>query len=345
VADPPSAAWGLGGPGGAGGGDVVGVAHLDAILRSERARQVLRPDVVLRIGRPPASRVVDEWLAATGAEEIVVPGGGWTDPAATAATVLRADPADVLHALADEIVAVERPAGWLDAWATAARVAADTADAALAELPAPHEPGVARDVVAALPAGAGLVISSSMPVRDVERYAVPRGDLRVFANRGANGIDGVVSTAVGVALAGGPVALLIGDLAFLHDSNGLLGVAGREVDLVCVVVDNDGGGIFSFLPQARHLPDERFEALFGTPHGLDLVALAQAYGVTARRLDAKEGDGGDPDVAAAVAGALAGGGVHVLVVPTDRAGNVDVHQRIDGAVAAAVGAALAAGVG
>jgi 2-succinyl-5-enolpyruvyl-6-hydroxy-3-cyclohexene-1-carboxylate synthase len=368
VADPQSAAWSAGAAG-AGGSGAVSVAHLDAILRSEAARQALRPEIVLRIGRPPASRVVDEWLAMCGADEIVVPGRGWTDPSAAAAAIVRADPVDVLRSLADEIVAVGRVPGWIEGWAAAARAAAGAAEAALAELPVPNEPGVARDVVAALPAGAGLVISSSMPIRDVERYAAPRDDLRVFANRGANGIDGVVSTAVGVALAGGPVGLLIGDLAFLHDSNGLLGVAGRDLDLVCVVVDNDGGGIFSFLPQARHLPGDRFEALFGTPHGLDLVALAAAYGVTARAVGAGAGEGtavgvgvgvvgdggsdggsdGAPaaaagvaaDVAAEVARAVAEGGVHVLVVRTDRAANVDVHQQLDEAIARAVDAALA----
>lgn len=194
------------------------------------------------------------------------------------------------------------------------------------------EPGIARDLVAGVPEGGDLVVSSSMPVRDVERYAQPRHGLRVVANRGANGIDGVVSTAVGVALAGRPTALLIGDIAFLHDSNGLLGAAGRGVDLVVVVVDNDGGGIFSFLPQATKLPGDRFEALFGTPHGLDLVALAAAYGVEARAVEG--------DVGAHAAEALAKGGVHVLVAHTDRAANVEAHRRLDDAVAAAVTAAL-----
>src|SRR3546814_10022318 len=120
-----------------------------------------------------------------------------------------------------------------------------------------------------------------MPVRDLEWFGVIRSDLRVIANRGANGIDGVVSTAVGAALVGAKTTLLIGDVAFLHDSNGLLGLAGRDVDLTIVVLDNDGGGIFSFLPQRTQLPPERFEHLFGTPHGLNLVALARAYGVQA----------------------------------------------------------------
>jgi 2-succinyl-5-enolpyruvyl-6-hydroxy-3-cyclohexene-1-carboxylate synthase len=144
-----------------------------------------------------------------------------------------------------------------------------------------------------------------------------------------------VSTALGVALgSAAPTALLVGDIAFLHDSNGLLGAAGRNADLVCVVVDNDGGGIFSFLPQATALAGERFETLFGTPHGLDLAALASAYGVDARRLAPGE------DVATAVSRAADEGGVRVLVIPTDRAANVAVHRRLDEAMAAAVEAAL-----
>jgi 2-succinyl-5-enolpyruvyl-6-hydroxy-3-cyclohexene-1-carboxylate synthase len=190
-------------------------------------------------------------------------------------------------------------------------------------------------VVAAVPAGGALVVSSSMPIRDVESYAAPRTGLTVHANRGANGIDGVVSTAVGVALAGAPTALLIGDIALLHDTNGLLGVAGRGVDLCIVVVHNDGGGIFSFLPQAEVLEADRFEQLFGTPHGVDLTALAVAHGLPV--LEATD----DEALAAAVTGAFAAGGVHVVVVRTDRAANVALHRRLRSAMAAAVAAAVA----
>jgi 2-succinyl-5-enolpyruvyl-6-hydroxy-3-cyclohexene-1-carboxylate synthase len=168
-----------------------------------------------------------------------------------------------------------------------------------------------------------------MPVRDLEWYVIPERPLEVHANRGANGIDGVVSTAVGVALADRerPTVALLGDLAFLHDINGLLGIAGRAVDLVIVVTDNDGGGIFSFLPQAEAVAAPDFERLFGTPHGLDLVAVASAYGVDAQRVS---------DVGGAVASAIDAGGVHVLVAATDRAANVAVHRRLNAAVAAAV---------
>ncbi len=310
------------------------VAHLDAILRSPRAVEELRPDVTLRLGPPGASRVVNEWLAGSGAHEVVVGAAGWSDPAATAAVVLDGDPSTVLGMLA-AAGAGDLAAGWLDRWRTASAAAEDALVAALGAEDGANEPAVARDVVRALPDGAQLVVSSSMPIRDVERYARPRTGLTVLANRGANGIDGVVSTAVGVAAGtGAPTALLIGDVALLHDSNGLLGAAGRGIDLVCVVVDNDGGGIFSFLPQARSLPAERFETLFGTPHGLDLVRLASSFGVDARPVDGA-------DVAEQVAQAADKGGVHVLVVRTDRDANTATHQRIDGAVAAAVERALA----
>jgi 2-succinyl-5-enolpyruvyl-6-hydroxy-3-cyclohexene-1-carboxylate synthase len=169
-------------------------------------------------------------------------------------------------------------------------------------------------------------------VRDVEWYGAPRDGVTVHANRGANGIDGVVSTGLGVALgSGAPTAVLVGDVAFVYDANALVGAARRAVDLVVVVVDNDGGGIFSFLPQAGALDAERFEQLFGTPHGTDLVALATAHGCTVRALERQA------DVAPAVAGALALGGVHVLLVRTDRGKNVAVHDEVHTAVAAALG--------
>ena len=273
-----------------------------------------------------------------GAVEVVAGTPGWSDPSATAALVVD-HAAPLVAALAGAAAGSAPPAGWLDCWRTVAEAAMAAADGELGTVASAAdghtEPAVARAVVRAVASGRTLVVSSSMPIRDVERYAAPRGEVRVVANRGANGIDGVVATAVGVAVGSRePTALLIGDVAFLHDSNGLLAAAGRGIDLVCVVVDNDGGGIFSFLPQAKALAAERFETLFGTPHGVDLVALASAYGVRARRLDPRE------DMTGAVAEAAAEGGVQVLVVRTDRAGNVEVHRRVDDAVAAAVEVAL-----
>jgi 2-succinyl-5-enolpyruvyl-6-hydroxy-3-cyclohexene-1-carboxylate synthase len=174
-----------------------------------------------------------------------------------------------------------------------------------------------------------------MPVRDVEWYSAARAGLDVFANRGANGIDGVLSTAVGIALsrhgsAARPVAALVGDIAFLHDTNALLGVRRRGIDLVVVLVDNDGGGIFSFLPQAAALPRERFELLFGTPHGVRAEELAAAHGLVSLTIEEAVA------LPAAVRSATETGGVWLVVVRTDRTANVAVHDELNAAIAAAL---------
>lgn len=314
------------------------VAHADAVLRHGATADALCPDVVLRLGALPASKVLATWLAASGATQVVVePHGRWIDPDRTAHHVLHADPTAVTTALARTVARPGRE-DWMGRWVEAEAAASEAIDAVLGGHPEATEPGTARTVVAALPEAATLVVSSSMPVRDVEWYGAvatgPGAGPRVLANRGANGIDGVVSTAVGVALAarpvGTPTVVLVGDVAFLHDTNALLGLADRGVDLTIVVVDNDGGGIFSFLPQAGALAAERFEQLFGTPHGVDPAALAAAHSVTTEEV------GGADDLASVLVAALGRGGVTVVRVPTDRAANVVLHDELHAAVAAAL---------
>jgi 2-succinyl-5-enolpyruvyl-6-hydroxy-3-cyclohexene-1-carboxylate synthase len=313
------------------------VAAFDAVLRHRPFADAVVPEVVLRLGEPPASKVLGQWLAASGAVQVAVEATGrWFDADRTAAVAAAGDPGAWCDALAGHLPAgAGTAASWLDRWASAERAARTAIAGELSRQTAGgavSEPWLAQEVVTALPDGATLVVASSMPVRDVEWYAAPRRGVRVVANRGANGIDGLVSTAVGAAVGtGAATTLLIGDVAFLHDANGLLELVRRDVDLTIVVVDNRGGGIFSFLPQASALPPERFELLFGTPHAVDLVALAAAYGVDAARAATAD------DVRRALAGSgEARRAPRVVVVPTERASNVADHDRIHAAVAAAL---------
>lgn len=304
------------------------IAHFDSLVRVG----IGVPDIVLRLGGAPASKALAQWLAGTDADEILIDRDGrWLDPDRRASLVVEADPSIACAELAP-LLEHEQPADaeWLERWTFAEQAAAHAIDRALSGEYEQSEPGVARAVVRALPDDGALVVSSSMPVRDVEWYSDPREQCRVLANRGANGIDGVVSTAVGVALTGSPVVALVGDLAFLHDTNALLGAGGREIDLTVVVVDNDGGGIFSFLPHASLVDHQRFEQLFGTPHGLDAAAIAAAYGARVHRVES-----GTPvdDVVAKCMGTT---GVDVVIVPTERDANVSVHDALLAAVAEAL---------
>lgn len=308
------------------------VVHADSLLRHGPTGEEFRPRAVLRLGAPPASKVVATWLARSGANQVAVDGHGhWFDPERTAAHLVHADPTAVTTALARLLD--PSPGSWLAGWAAADAAAALAIEEALAAHPETTEPGVARAVAAATAAvGARVVVASSMPIRDLEWFGGDTGPLPVLANRGANGIDGVLSTAVGVALAarpaGPPTVALVGDVAFLHDSNALLGLAPRGVDLTVVVVDNDGGGIFSFLPPAGALAPEQFEQLFGTPHGVDLSGLAAAHGIEVVEPSTAA------EVGRSVASSLAAGGTRVIRVRTDRAENVAIHDRLHAAVAA-----------
>ena len=341
------------------------VSTADALLRAGEVRR-WRPDVVVRLGRPWASKVVAEWLADLECAQVLVdPWGTWQAPDHLAARVVVASPDAFCGAVAKAVAKAvgasamsgSRPAGqWSRRWALAEAAAQSAIDEVLAGEETLTEPGIARALVGALPEGSILVVASSMPVREVEWWGKPRSGLRVVANRGANGIDGTLSTALGVASGhraggrgsragegggragegggragegGGRVAALVGDLAFAYDASSLLRADERDLSLDIVVVDNDGGGIFNFLPQASSQPRERFERPWSTPHGSDLVAVARAYGVEAQPVEDMVG----------LQQALsepAPHGVRVWVARTSREDNVKVHERLWSAVGAAV---------
>ncbi len=311
------------------------ISTYDSLLRLPGFAASHRPDLVLRVGAAPTSKALTGWLDASVPQVMVEPEGGWPDPGRTAGRRLVADPSALLRAAAAAVAGPRPPAGgsWLARWLRAETLARRAIDELLDASEEPFEGRVARDLVAALPDGATLVVGSSMPVRDVDAFAAPREGLRLLANRGSSGIDGFVATALGVAaVSDGPVAALCGDLSFLHDATSVLGAAGRPRGVVLVVCDNDGGGIFSFLPQAR-LPAAQFETLFATPHGLDLAALATAARLPWQRLTKSS------ELGPALMAALVRGGTEVLLLPSDRAANRARHAEVVEAVGAAHAAA------
>lgn len=306
------------------------VCAFDQIVRAAPAE--LAPDVVLHLGRPPASKALTQWIDEISAEHVVVERGrGWSDPGRRAGLRLQASPGPVAAALAAR---TSPPKDHREAWTEAEAAAQEAIDSVLAGHPEVTEPAVARTLTAVLRPGAQLFVSSSMPIRDVEWFGVPREGLRVRANRGANGIDGITSTALGVALGapGRHTVALLGDLAFLHDAAALNGLRSRRCSLTLVVVDNRGGGIFSFLPQASFLARERFEELFGTPHDVDLTALLAAHRIPCAEVEAQR------QLEPLLEEAATAGGVRALVARTDRTANVAVHRDIAAAVADRMGA-------
>jgi 2-succinyl-5-enolpyruvyl-6-hydroxy-3-cyclohexene-1-carboxylate synthase len=301
------------------------VSTYDALLRDAGFADAHRPELVVRIGAPTTGKVLTRWLGPEVPQLAIDPDRARLDPERAAAELLAVDD-DVLLGGVAKALGAPRTSDWQAAWQSAERAARDALDTTLDAWPELSEPRVARDVVAAVPDGGTLVVASSMPVRDVESFAAPRDGLRVVANRGVNGIDGFTSTVLGVAtVAAGPVVALAGDLCFLHDSNGLLGAVDRGVDAVLVVVDNHGGGIFHFLPQADD--PLHFEEIFATPTTVDIGALARVHGIPVAEVTEPAA------VAAAVTDAVAAGGVRVVLARTDRARNVEHHREAWAAVA------------
>jgi 2-succinyl-5-enolpyruvyl-6-hydroxy-3-cyclohexene-1-carboxylate synthase len=223
-----------------------------------------------------------------------------------------------------------RARGWLEQWTAPDRAAGGAIAAVLGARPDLSEPRVAAELGVRLPAEATLVVASSMPIRDVETFFPARpAPPRVLSNRGANGIDGTISTAFGVAAAGGgPTALLTGDVALLHDLSGLVAARRLALPLAIVLLDNDGGGICHFLPVAGE--GAAFEEHVATPHGIDFAQAAALAGVAHERVAAPEA------FRSALDRALAAPGPTLIHVRTDRAENVMLHRAIWDAVRSAV---------
>jgi 2-succinyl-5-enolpyruvyl-6-hydroxy-3-cyclohexene-1-carboxylate synthase len=317
------------------------VAHYDALLRDERFTGSLRPDLVVRVGDLPVSKPLRTWLASLAdVPQVALDAeGAWQDPAAVLSHSLAVEPVAALDSLA-RAGAASGEQDWLASWRSGDERAAEAIFGVLGDGTA-SEPAVALELGVLLPQQATLFVASSMPVRDIETFWPSRADApRVLCNRGANGIDGTVSSAFGAAAADdGPVVLLTGDVALAHDIGGLLAARRLRLTLTIVLLDNGGGGIFDFLPLAGAAiaresepgsEQDIYTRHIATPTGLDFAAAAKLYGLSHERAEDV------PGLRSALERALARENSSIVEVRSDRDANVALHRRVWQAVSAAL---------
>ncbi len=306
----------------------------DLLLRDEGFRSAHEAEAVLQFGAPPVSKALGNYLQSLQRCEhtLVAVAPLWPDPWHRVTCVVRAGADDFCRSVAGQLPEEGRDSSWRDSWLSASREARRRADEQVSAQGDLFEAKVLTELVSIMPDDSVLHVGNSMPVRDLDTYVgASSRSLRVGCNRGANGIDGVLSTAVGAAaVTRGPLALVLGDLSFLHDIGGLQAAFRHAVNATVVVVDNDGGGVFSFLPQAGL--DTVFEDYFATPHGLDIGTSIEPFGARLHRV------GGWQEFRAAARESLGRDGLDVLVVPSQREENRRLHARIAGAVLDGMGA-------
>jgi len=286
------------------------------------------PDVVLQVGATPTTRATHAIVRSARSLIVVADGSLDPDPDGRAVMTSSLDASRFALGLLEDLPDASTEAGpWLATWREADAAARLAIDDLLGSWDEPFEGRVARDLAAWVPDGGTLVAGSSMPIRDLDHFMAPREGLRVLANRGASGIDGSVSTTLGVAAADAPTFALCGDLTFLYDAGALLWNAHRGIHAVFVVVNNGGGAIFDFLPQ-RDLPEH--ERLFTTPHGIDIGAVCAAAGVGHARVDRAA------ELRPALDASADATGIQVIEVSSDRATNVGRHEEVAATVASAL---------
>jgi 2-succinyl-5-enolpyruvyl-6-hydroxy-3-cyclohexene-1-carboxylate synthase len=308
----------------------------DAFLRDDGYGRAQAPDLVLRFGAMPVSKPLLLYMQRhAGCRTILVDAAsGWLDPARLATDMLPVDGSLLCAALGEALPVglADEPTrrSWADAWSRAERLTRAALTRHFAGVEELSEGKLFAELSDLLPDGATLYAGNSMPIRDLDTFfPTGRSRVRMLANRGVNGIDGVVSSALGAAAAGAqPLLLAIGDISLYHDSNGLLAARSLGLDATIVLINNDGGGIFSFLPQASEA--EQFERLFGTPHGLDFEPLAAMYGARYTRPSTW------PALCDAVRDGITGGGLHIVEVRTERQRNVALHRELWPLVSAAL---------
>ncbi len=304
------------------------LSSYDAFLRIDAFVECARPELILRFGAMPTSKPVLLYLKRYASCPLVVIDGqnSWEEPTQLASEYIHADPVALCHGLLSRLATNEEnfSSAWLNLWQQTDQLTRQSLQNSMQMFEEPFEGRVFTELASLLPDGATLYVGNSMPVRDMDTFFWQSNrQIRCMGNRGANGIDGVISSALGASAVSErtePTVLVVGDLSFFHDLNGLLAARLHSLDLTIVLVNNDGGGIFSFLPQAAY--PEHFEQLFGTPTGLDFHLAVQMYGGDFQGVETWE------QFRKAVTQGISTRGLHVVEVKTDRASNVRMHRRL-----------------
>ncbi len=310
------------------------LSSYDAFLRIDSFIESAQPELILRFGAMPTSKPLLLYLNRYASCPLVVIDGhgGWEEPTQLASYLIHVNPTTLCQSLLtvlnqenrSEKIQSSVSQAWLTMWQDADKVTRQTLLNVIQDFNELFEGRVFTELASLLPAGTTLYTGNSMPVRDLDSFFwCSEHRIRIMGNRGANGIDGVVSSALGASAGAGkrePTVLVLGDLSFFHDLNGLLAARLHQLNLTIVLINNDGGGIFSFLPPAAY--PEHFDQLFGTPTGLDFRLAAQMYGGQFLKIDSWE------QFRKAVRRGLNSGGLHVIEVPTQRASNVKMHRQL-----------------
>ncbi|MCG1021907.1 2-succinyl-5-enolpyruvyl-6-hydroxy-3-cyclohexene-1-carboxylic-acid synthase [Sutcliffiella horikoshii] len=292
----------------------------DAFLRSDEVKEKVQPEVIIRFGAMPVSKSLMQYISkATNAIHIVVDGdGGWRDPTLQANYMIHAEEAHFCERVNAQLEP-RRTSEWLNSiqsWNDKTKMVL------LAEkVDNMFEGRVITELQEILPNKSAIFVGNSMPIRDVDTFLhCEDKKLTVLANRGANGIDGVVSTALAASTVYENLVLVIGDLSFYHDMNGLLAAKLQKLNVIIVLINNNGGGIFSFLPQSK--VEQHFEALFGTPTHMDYKHAVKLY-------DGKYTLASNwHDFKGAMVDSLNSDGLKVIEVPTNREENEALHRKL-----------------
>ena len=309
----------------------------DAFLRIGSFVERAQPELIIRFGAMPTSKPLLLYLKRFASTPLVVIDGniGWEEPTQLASQLVHTNPTvfcyELLNALERQQDAKERSQAWLKLWQDIDKITQQALRNAMYDFEEIFEGRVFSELAHLLQDGTTLYVGNSMPVRDLDTFFwSSEQNIHVMGNRGANGIDGVISSALGVSAVAGqePTVLVLGDLSFFHDLNGLLAARLHELNLTIILINNDGGGIFSFLPQAAY--PEHFEQLFGTPTGLDFRPMVEMYGGRFQRVDSWEA------FRKAVNLGLNSAGLDVIEIPTERSSNVNMHRLLWEAVKKAI---------